>query len=186
MRGPIALALSLVLVAGVTAAQPVAPGPPADRVPAVQAPVVVDVFGLVVGPLVGVPQGLFSAVQVRVGERDALLVAGRGGLAAVIGAQYESTDCSGPPLIRDLGDLGLTGSLVPLVDVGAIGKAQEILVPAGAAVTRFIQSEWVTFALLAFGSTGCQPPHPNPEDRLVRPTSVLTTVDTFTPPFRLR
>jgi hypothetical protein len=148
---------------------------PGARVDPVEAPVVVDATGQVVGPVVGAHELGFAMVRLRAGGFDAGVLVFHDRLVSPVGAQYESADCSGDPLIP----IVPVQSLVPLADLTAVGAAGEILVGVGEIRARVIASEWEPLE----SPPACEPVAP-PETEVVRATAVLPTA--FVPPFRLR
>jgi hypothetical protein len=137
--------------------------------------VVVDSLGRLVGQVV-VLSGFTPLVRLPAGGTDVLMIAFGDRLAGLpFLAEYETPDCTGAPWLPAL-------LQVPLMELAAVGRLTEVLVADGDAVTRTVQSTFNTFR----DPPACDPIAPG-EDRIVRPTRVLTVLgSTFTPPFRMR
>jgi hypothetical protein len=164
-----ALALAVGLVApGAVAAQPPA-GDGGRRLP--PSPVVVDAHGRVVGAVFGV-----EGVKVRVGDRVAQLRIGRDQfLRGESNVVFESTDCSGPPLLAPSVP---PGPAAILAEVG-VGPPRVLLAPGGPSQTRTVRSQW--FADRAPPDCATLPA----AAILAFPGEALMDLGVFTPPFRI-
>ena len=115
-------------------------------------------------------------LQVLIGDRVAVLIVGRdqfyGGAASAV---FESSDCSGPPLLLPASPPGPS----PLLERGAVGPPRVLLATAGPLESRTVRSRWKPETV---------PPlclaHPEAVSQ-VFPGRVLTDLGVFTPPFRI-
>jgi hypothetical protein len=133
-------------------------------------PVVVDAAGRIVGMVNG------FGVQVRVGERVAVIGVGRnqffGGAASAV---FESSDCSGPPLLLPASPPGPS----PLLERVAVGPPRVLLATAGPLESRTVRSRWNPQAVPPLCLTQAE------AVSQVFPGRVLTDLGVFTPPFRI-
>ena len=168
LRGRPLLALAIGLAGLGVAGDPAGAQDGGRRLP--QSPVVVDTHDRVVGAVFGL------GVKVLVGDRVAVLGIGRdqftGGQARV---EFESTDCSGPPLLVPSVP---PGPAAILGEVG-VGPPSVLLAPGGPPESRTVRSRWLADvappACLAVTATVLD----------VLPAEALMDLGAFTPPFRI-
>jgi hypothetical protein len=143
---------------------------------------VVDAVGREIGPVIGLGLGFFPGmpiVRLRAGGHDAAIVVTGDQLLSFVDrpAEYETLNCTGPPLIQE----PPPGVATPLVENLPVGTVNELLAPVGGPVTRTLNSFWIATS----APPGCVP-RASSETAVVRETTVLVDLDLFVPPFRLR